>query len=286
VFLASEIVQPTSMHLRESAPPGMSLSVATCTDVGRKRRKNEDKCLVLVLDEQKDFDGQMAATFKLGPLGLVLAIADGMGGHQSGEVASALCTLALTKELLDRATEGKLPGENPQMLLAETVETANEAIYTVAGQKPEYRGMGTTLTVAWLMDTSVELAQVGDSRAYLFHQGELIPLTEDQTVGHLLDFQQSTVQVSNHMRDMLTQAVGAQPSVSVVVSRTSLQPGDSLMLCCDGLYKVVEEAEIKEILALPVSAQAKVEGLVERANDHGGPDNITVILAEVLAQRQ
>lgn len=283
--MASEIVQPSSPDVPESAPVHLSLSVAACTDVGRKRHKNEDKCLVLSLDEQKDFNGQVSANFELGPLGVVLAIADGMGGHQSGEVASALCTLALAKELLDRTNEGKAPGENPQRLLAQTVETANDAIYTVAGQKPEFRGMGTTLTAAWLLGAAVEVAHVGDSRAYLFRQGKLTPLTEDQTVGNMLAVEPSAAQVSAQMKEMLTQAVGAQPTVQVAVSHASLEPGDSLMLCCDGLYKIVGEAEIREILNLPVSVQAKAEGLVARANDNGGPDNITVVLAELLAQR-
>lgn len=272
------------MEVRQSAQPHRSVAVATCTDVGRKRPKNEDKFLVLSVDEQKEFDGLTSKTFNLGPLGLLLAIADGMGGHRSGEVASAMCTAALRRELLGRATEGKSAADDPQSLLVEAVETANNAIYAAASKKPECRGMGTTLTVAWLRDGCVELAQVGDSRAYVFRDGELLHLTEDQTVGNLLDIERAAFQLSTQVRDMLTQAVGAQPTVQVALSRTSLQPGDLLMLCCDGLYKVVDEAEVKEILALPVSVQAKAESLVARANDHGGPDNITVVLAEALAE--
>jgi PPM family protein phosphatase len=282
-FVPSEVVQPSTMKLRETASRHLSVSVATCTDVGRKRRKNEDKCLVLSLDEGKQFDGQMAANFNLGTLGMVLAIADGMGGHQSGEVASALCVEALATELLRRVGERKPPRENLQRLLAEVVEALNEVIYTTAGQKPEFHGMGTTLTAAWLADGVVELAQVGDSRAYLFRDGELVLLTEDQTVGNLLRLEDPSAQVSGPVKDMLTQAVGAQSGVSAALSRTSLGAGDSLMLCCDGLYKVVEEEKIKEILNLPVSAQAKVEGLVAGANECGGPDNISVILAEILS---
>jgi PPM family protein phosphatase len=283
IFVPSDVVQPSTMKLRETASGHFSVSVAICTDVGRKRRKNEDQCLVLSLDERKQFDGPVAANLRVGPFGVVLAVADGMGGHQSGEVASALCTEALTTELLRRVSEENPPGKTPQSLLAEAVEALNEAIYTAAGRKPEYYGMGTTLTAAWLVDSAVEVAQVGDSRAYLFRDGNLILLTQDQTVGNLLRLHDPSVGLSSEVKDMLTQAVGAQPGVSAVLSRTRLRSGDSLMLCCDGLYKVVEEEKVKEILSLPVSAQAKVEGLVARANECGGPDNISVILAEILS---
>jgi PPM family protein phosphatase len=251
--------------------------------VGRKRPTNEDACLVLSLDDQKNFEGGMTATFNPGPLGLVLAIADGMGGHQSGEVASALCIQALAREFFSRMSERSLPAEAPQKLLGETVEVANRAVYSAAGQDPSFHGMGTTLTVAWLVDTSVEVAQVGDSRAYLVRGGELIPLTEDQTVGNLLDFEHSNARINSQIRDMLTQAVGAQPRIRVALSHTSLEPGDLLMLCCDGLYKAVDDEEMKQLLSLPISLEAKAERLVACANENGGPDNITVILAELLA---
>jgi PPM family protein phosphatase len=281
IVAPSEVVQPSTMKLRETASPPFSVSVATCTDVGRKRRKNEDKCLVLSLDERKHFDCPMAANLRIGPLGVVLAVADGMGGHQAGEVASALCTEALRAELLRRVSEENPLSSTPQSLLAETVEALNQTVYSTAGRKPELHGMGTTLTAAWLVDSVVQLAQVGDSRAYLFRDSDLILLTQDQTVGNLLRLDGGSVGLSSQIKDMLTQAVGAQPGVSAVLSRTSLRAGDSLMLCCDGLYKVVEEEKVTEILSLPVSALAKVEGLVACANEYGGPDNISVILAEI-----
>jgi PPM family protein phosphatase len=277
----SETLQPPSMNPRETDPPHFSLTIATCTDVGRKRPKNEDKCLVLSLDERKQFDGQVTTNLSVGFLGVVLAVADGMGGHQSGEVASALCTQALSTELLRRVRDGKPVRESPQDLLVKAVEALNETIYNTAGQKPELHGMGTTLTAAWLVDGTVDVAQVGDSRAYLFRDGNLILLTQDQTVGNLLCLEHRAAQVSSQVRDMLTQAVGTQPVVSAVLSRCRLQPGDSLMLCCDGLYKVVEEDTMKQIIAQPLSVEAKVESLVGCANEYGGPDNISVILAEI-----
>jgi serine/threonine protein phosphatase PrpC len=269
------------MRIFQSPPPHASVSIATCTDIGRKRPKNEDACLVLCVDAQKNFEGPMAGTFNPGTRGIVLAIADGMGGHQSGEVASALCIQALIREFSRRIDEDiRVDGRGN--LLAETVESANNAVYAAAGEDPEFRGMGTTLTVAWLVDGAVDVAQVGDSRAYLLRAGRLIPLTEDQTVGNLLDVDHSNPRINSQIRDMLTQAVGAQPKVSVALSYRPLEPGDLLLLCCDGLYKAVEDNDIKKLLGRPVSLQARAENLVARANENGGPDNITVILAELV----
>ncbi len=264
------------------APPGLWLSVATCTDVGRKRQNNEDRCLVLSLDDRAQYDGQMASVFNLGPAGVVLAIADGMGGHQSGEVASSLSLLTLSQELMNRTAEGKMPVEGPQIELERAVEAVNGTVYTRAGEQSELHGMGTTLTAAWLVEGAAVVAHVGDSRAYLFRKGELSRLTQDQTVGNLLGSESGAAEVSEHIRDMLTQAVGAQAQVHVALTDSPLAAGDLLMLCCDGLYKVVDLAEINQVLGLPVSLWAKAEQLVARANEHGGPDNITVILAEVM----
>jgi PPM family protein phosphatase len=262
-------------------PSGLSLSVATCTDVGRRRQNNEDRCLVLSLDDGTEYDGQMAAIFNLGFVGVILAIADGMGGHQSGEVASALSIFTLAQEIKNRTAEGKMPAEGPNVELERAVEAVNGTVYARAGQQSELRGMGTTLTVAWLAGGSAVVAHVGDSRAYLFRTGELFPLTQDQTVGNLLGGEGGVAQVSEHVRDMLTQAIGAQPQVRVALTESALAVGDFLMLCCDGLYKVVGPEEIKQVLGSAISLWAKTEALVARANEHGGPDNITVVLAEV-----
>ncbi len=257
----------------------LSLSVVTCTDLGRRRTNNEDSFLVLHLDERSDHQEPLSAVFEIGPLGLVLAVADGMGGHQSGEVASRLCMVELTKMLLGLVTQGSSL-EAPRDILSQAVEAANETVYNLAGQKPEFRGMGTTLTAALLRGASLEIAQVGDSRAYLLRQSLLTQLTEDQTVGNLLLPDQG-VQMSEQIKDMLTQAVGTQPKVKVGLTGAALEAGDIILLCSDGLYKVVSAAEITEILLLPVSLQVKAEGLVSRANENGGPDNISAILAEV-----
>jgi PPM family protein phosphatase len=257
-----------------------SISVVSWTDVGRKRKNNEDSFLVLHLDDRSDHQEPLNQVFQIGPLGVVLAVADGMGGHQSGEVASGLCMVALTKVLLGLVTEPDSSGEAPHELLSQAVEAANETVYSLSEQRPEFRGMGTTLTAVLLRGAVAEVAQVGDSRAYLLRKGQLTQLTQDQTVGNMLLPEQG-VQMSEQIKDMLTQAVGAQPKVKVALTSVGLEAGDLLLLCCDGLYKVASDDEITEILLLPVSLRAKAEGLVSRANENGGPDNISVILAEI-----
>ena len=257
-----------------------SLSVVTCTDLGRRRTNNEDSFLVLHLDDRSDHREPVNTVFELGPSGMVLAVADGMGGHQSGEVASGLCMVALTKVLLGLAAEASPLGGTPQDILSHAVEAANETVYALAEERPEFHGMGTTLTAALLRGANLEIAQVGDSRAYLLRKRRLTQLTEDQTVGNLLLPDQGVL-MSEQVKEMLTQAVGVQPKVKVALTGTTIESGDIILLCCDGLYKVVNADEITEILLLPVSLKAKAEGLVSRANENGGPDNISVVLAEI-----
>jgi protein phosphatase len=142
--------------------------------------------------------------------------------------------------------------------------------------------MGTTLTAAFLNGTRATVAQVGDSRAYLFRGGSLILLTEDQTVGNFLRSRgEDSESVSGQIKEMLMQAVGAQADIEVIMSAVDLERADVLLLCSDGLYKVVSPGEIADCLEQAASAGQKASNLVMKANGNGGPDNITVILAEI-----
>ena len=142
--------------------------------------------------------------------------------------------------------------------------------------------MGTTVTAALLHGARAEFAQVGDSRAYLYRDGNLILLTEDQTVGNQLRLRGGdTASVSPRVQEMLVQAVGTQPEIQVTMTAVDLQPQDFLLVCCDGLHKSVPPAEIAEILQLEAGVFEKAGRLVMRANEHGGADNITVILTEI-----
>jgi PPM family protein phosphatase len=256
--------------------------IAHVTDVGRRRRNNQDNHLVLHLDS-----AGVAQDADLGPVEidsgrLLLAVADGMGGHFGGEVASRLCVENLAKEITDQV---RAPGHRDPDLpaaLRNAVETAHKAVFAHAQGYAESLTMGTTLTAAILHGDHADLAQVGDSRAYLFRDGNLILLTQDQTIGNQLRSRgEDSSKVDAQIQDMLIQAVGAQADIEVIMAAVDLEPQDLLLICCDGLYKVVPPSDIVETLELEIGLHEKATHLVTRANECGGPDNITVILTEI-----
>jgi len=260
----------------------LSARVAHVTDVGRRRRTNQDNHLVLPLE-----GGGVPQEAEPGLVGIVngrllVAVADGMGGHFGGEVASRLCVENLAKEIVNQlAVAGNGQPDFPAAL-QNAVEAAHQALFAHAQSYAESLTMGTTLTAALLHGARAELAQVGDSRAYLFRDGNLILLTQDQTIGNQLRIRgEDSTSVDAHIQEMLIQAVGAQAEIEVIMAAIDLEPQDILLLCCDGLSKVVSPEEIAETLELEMGLQEKATHLVTRANECGGPDNITVILTEV-----
>jgi protein phosphatase len=204
-----------------------------------------------------------------------------MGGHRSGEVASQLCIKALPRVLLEALQTADSGPTQASTALVQAVETASHIISEQASQNPAHEGMGTTLTAALLRDLHLDVAQVGDSRAYIVRREALIQLTTDQTVANYMLAMHQELPTDSRFGEMLVQAVGAQSDVNVVLTSDELENGDVLLLCSDGLYKAVSSSEILEIVQGLVSLKTKAERLVARANENGGPDNVTVILAEV-----
>jgi protein phosphatase len=256
--------------------------VAHVTDVGRRRRNNQDNHLVLPLDGRG-----VPQEGELGLVGiengrLLVAVADGMGGHFGGEVASRMCVENLAKEFVNQLQASGNGQLDLPIALQEAVEAAHKAVFAHAQSCAENLTMGTTLTAALLHGARTELAQVGDSRAYLFRDGKLMLLTQDQTIGNQLRNRgEDSTNVDAQIQEMLIQAVGAQAQIEVIMTAVDLEPQDFLLLCCDGLYKVVPPAEIVETLELEIGLHEKATHLVTRANEGGGPDNITVILTEI-----
>ena len=263
-----------------SAAVVVRMSAVALTDRGHKRRNNEDSILVFDLHRQTGHAAGVDVALDVAPPGVLLAVADGMGGHQAGQVASALCVENLPKAFQaasshhDVGTNGAVPA------FKEAVEATNQLIFETASRNPEQEGMGTTLTAALLNGKQVSIAQVGDSRAYLLSASGLQQLTRDQTVGNMLADQLGG-ETDSRLLDLLVQAVGAQAGVDVALTGATLEPGDCLLLCSDGLYKVVPDLEIGRTLRGTLSLKEKAEALIRRANDNGGPDNITVILAQI-----
>jgi serine/threonine protein phosphatase PrpC len=262
----------------------VEVSVAACTDIGRKRQNNEDRLLVLDLNSETTYDQPVEATVTLGSRGLLLAVADGMGGHRSGEVASQLCIKTLPRVLLSALQSTNSGPTQASTALVQAVETASQVISEEAAQNPAHEGMGTTLTAALLRDMHLDVAQVGDSRAYVVRRETLTQLTTDQTVANYMLAMRQELPTDSHVGEMLVQAVGGHSGVDVVLTSDELENGDVLLLCSDGLYKTVSSSEILEICQGLVSLKTIAERLVARANENGGPDNVTVILAEVRAR--
>jgi PPM family protein phosphatase len=238
----------------------MRLSSFAGTDVGRTRSGNEDSY----------FCGRT-----------VFAVADGLGGHQGGEVASAAAVEPLAA--LD-GRELASPAEAAEAL-AGAIAEANSAILARAAGDPGLWGMGTTVTAAAVAGDQLQLAHVGDSRAYLLRDGSLDQVTTDHTVvGELVRRGRLTPeQAAIHPeRSILTRAVGLDPRIPVdTPAPLELAPGDQVLLCSDGLTEVVPDVKLTELLTTEPDGDAACRSLIDAANSAGGPDNITVVLVRV-----
>jgi protein phosphatase len=239
----------------------MRLVFAAATDVGRMRKNNEDSYL-----SSKP----------------VAAVADGMGGHSAGEVASAIAI----EELAALGRRGPWANETDATDdLKQAILRANRRIREMAASDRKLNGMGTTL-VALLEDGDmVHVANVGDSRGYLLRQGELSQVTVDHSLVQELvdDGRLSPEDAERHpQRSVITRALGIDPEVEFDLFTYKLQVGDRLLLCSDGLSDVVEPAQIRKVLLRVRSAQRAARELVTVANDQGGPDNITVIVVDAV----
>lgn len=241
------------------------MRTAERTDVGRIRSVNEDRAVIL--PEQ---------------YGTVIAIiADGMGGHQAGDIASQLAIEKIREELSGLPDGASLEERKAAIRLA--VEAANAEVYRQASQREQLRGMGTTVVVSLATPDQLVVGHIGDSRAYLAADSRLVQLTEDHSlVNELLKSGQITREEADHhpRRNVLLRALGTDTEVQVDVVEHSWAEGDILLMCSDGLSNMVNEEECLEVLQSAHSLEHKVDELVERALSAGGDDNVTVVLIE------
>ena len=253
------------------------------TDVGRTREHNEDSFVIVDLATGDASRPEAPRTFRLGPRGALFMVADGLGGAAAGEVASELAVDTVHEELRSRWVEsnGKSPDEFASAIKG-AAEAANGRIFSYALEHPESRGLGTTATMAGVLGDTLYLAQVGDSRAYLVRDGVASQITRDQSLmQRLVDAGELTQDEAerSERRNIILQALGPEPSVKIDLTHQRLSRGDVLVLCTDGLSGLVRAEEIAEVITqIPDLAEACRE-LVDRANEQGGPDNITVIAA-------
>jgi protein phosphatase len=259
------------------------LSVFGKTDVGRTRDHNEDCFLVADLSAQRASLLPEVREHEVGPKGSLLVVADGMGGAAAGEVASEMATEVVYEHLLGTWIVDK---ENtPQQFayrLREAVETANSKIHAIATERQELRGMGTTITAVGVMGDKIYLTQVGDSRAYLVRDGDAVQITKDQSLmQRLVDAGEMTEEEAerSERKNIILQALGPEPRVRVDLTHQTIRKGDAILLCSDGLSGQVTKEEIAELVSQDKNLVTISGELIALANERGGPDNITVIIA-------
>lgn len=252
-----------------SADLSQSVDMIARTDAGRVRSHNED------------------AVFVEPALGLAV-LADGMGGYNAGEVASGMATTLLAAELAkafaDQAPDVRLADGQlwARAALLREIDRANGAIYQAAQSQPQYAGMGTTLVVALFHDDTVTVAHIGDSRLYLLREGNFRQLTRDHSLlQEQIDSGIITAEQARYSqnRNLVTRALGIDPTVEVEINDYEVEPGDVFLLCSDGLNDMVEDDEIALTLtSLSANLDLCATQLVDMANDNGGRDNVSVIL--------
>jgi serine/threonine protein phosphatase PrpC len=206
-------------------------------------------------------------------------VADGMGGAQAGEQASKLAAETLWEVVYQNA--GAVDSEK----LVEAFHEANRRVMEAASTDPSLEGMGTTLVAALSLNGDLLVASVGDSRAYLFSEGALSTVTEDQTwvneVGRRLGIDEDTLKM-HPMRHVLTMAIGVSENLRVHTYQLHPAPGSMLLLCSDGLHGVAHEDDLQRVLSSNGTLESKCQALIATARENGGPDNITVVLLKAL----
>ena len=206
----------------------------------------------------------------------VYGVADGMGGHNGGETASRVAV-----QVVKNALRGKKP---EQHALEVSVEAANRRIYDMSRHDSSLSGMGTTLTFLWEDENELLIAHVGDSRAYLLRDGQLLQVTSDHSVvAELVRNGVITQEAArtHPYRNVITRAVGVDPTVEADMFTHDKQPGDLWLVCSDGLYTMVDDAHIKEALETAKDDEAAADELLKLALDGGGKDNVSFVLCRI-----
>jgi len=248
--------------------PEMCVDIGTLSDVGCVREVNEDSIRVVRPTNPNELTKR----------GILVAVADGMGGHNAGEIASRLAVEVVVQRYADET-------QDPGNALAQSIEQANRIIVDAASKDARYAGMGTTCTALLLRGGLAYCAHVGDSRLYLVRGNDILLMTEDHSaVMDMVKRGTITAEEARHHPDksVIVRALGARADVEVATweKPLSVRPGDTFLICSDGLYDVVEDNELFDAMR-GVSPQLACERLVELARQRGGPDNITVGIVSV-----
>ena len=255
------------------------IDAAGLSDTGKVRQANEDSLAAFDLTSKETFFLSFEwkkRTVENG--GILLAVADGMGGAKAGEIASRTAIGLLGKKLF-----AERDGQTEQTALREQIRSINLEIKRLAENNPKYAGMGTTLTAVLVSGSQAQIGQIGDSRAYLYRRRLLSRLTKDQSwVQVMVDagaLTQEQAEISPQ-KNVILSAIGVDKEIDPVIREVDIERGDYLLLCSDGLTNMVREDEISDILAKGMSLSETCRLLVDFAQLRGGTDNISVILAQ------
>jgi serine/threonine protein phosphatase PrpC len=255
----------------------VNLTVCGQTDIGLVRKTNEDAFVIADLTGGGLLQEQRIVRFEVGQRGVLLAVSDGMGGHQAGEVASALVVESLRRSMTD-------PDHDPMdRLLEKAALQANREVWEAA-HYPGRENMGATLTAVFIHNRTAYIAEVGDSRAYLVRNGQLEQVTRDQSYVQLLvDAGALSAEQAPHSQfaGVILQAMGLDQNVQVALGRLELRQRDCFVLCSDGLSGPIQADEIRDVVLTSRGLDQVCGRLVALAKSRGGDDNITVIAAGV-----
>ncbi len=260
------------------------LRLAGLTDVGITRDHNEDAFAILDLATGQTHAELQEGVLDVGLRGVVLVVADGMGGAAAGEIASEMAVEAVLDTF--RAQWMNNVGRDTDTFvetIRDAADTANHRIYAYASAHPEHAGMGTTATIAGLFGTSLYLAQIGDSRAYIVRDGVALQITKDQSLmQQLIEAGEMTVDQAevSERRNIILQALGPDSTVRPDFTQQPLARGDTLVLCSDGLTTHLRATDIARIVGASTGPDDACEQLIAAANAEGGHDNITVVVTQ------
>lgn len=281
-------IPPASQPASEQPAKALMVTAHGLTDQGCRRGNNEDQFLIATLTHTlrvRETSVDQPATQSGEPRGHLFVVADGMGGHAGGQQASALAVHTVEACIVNSlAWCARLRADGNQLLdeFQKALKIADEKVVTEARSHPELHGMGTTLTLAYVVGRELFVAHVGDSRCYLLRKGLLYRLTRDHTLVQEMvrrGILKEEEAASHNLRHVVANAVGGHDmGVDVELHKLGLDESDRLLLCSDGLTEMVPEAEIASILQSSANTQDACKLLVDRANAMGGKDNITVVV--------
>ncbi len=275
----------------------LTVEIHATSHIGRVRRGNEDNYLILNITRSKAWTGAQAdgefvietQNFEVDDNGVVLAVSDGMGGALAGEVASKMAVESVCEKILHEDVDETLTPEGYEHHLVAKLYNAtlyaNYLIHQQGRTDPQFQGMGATFTGMGVTPNAVDIIQVGDSRAYLVRNGKIYQVTKDQSlVQQLIDAQQiSAEEAETHtLKNVILQALGAQNEIYPVSARLVPSKNDVVLLCSDGLSNKVTAASMQRIVTANLEQlEVACAELVTEANENGGEDNITVVLAKL-----